>query len=114
MLKHLLFIGLFSLAFPCFATGPGHLAHKHKQGYIDYYKAKERGKLIVEKLVQRGSLPKSWAMANEIEADTKTYKEITEWVISVYNPAILDRSKRTLYIFLSLKGDYVAANFTGE
>ena len=30
------------------------------------------------------------------------------------NPAVSDPAKGTLYVFLSLPGNYIAANFTGQ
>ena len=37
-----------------------------------------------------------------------------EWVVSYKNHAVEDKSKQTLYVFLSVTGEYLAANFTGK
>jgi len=37
-----------------------------------------------------------------------------EWKVSFGNPTAADPSKSTLYVFLSLPGNYIASNFTGR
>jgi hypothetical protein len=42
------------------------------------------------------------------------FKGNPEWVAVFVNDEITDPDKRTLYIYLTLGGDYIAANYTGE
>jgi hypothetical protein len=37
-----------------------------------------------------------------------------EWVAVFVNDKITDTEKRKFYVFLTLGGDYIAANFTGN
>lgn len=38
----------------------------------------------------------------------------TEWVVVFVNDKIADTDKQKLYVFLTLGGDYIAANYTGK
>jgi hypothetical protein len=34
--------------------------------------------------------------------------------VSFKNPSAKDKAKETLYVFMTLPGNYIAANFTGQ
>ncbi|VAW88082.1 hypothetical protein MNBD_GAMMA17-1542 [hydrothermal vent metagenome] len=54
---------------------------------------------------------------NSEEAATieqKSYKNGPEWVTTFKNDKISDVTKQTLYLFFSLDGHYIAANYTGN
>jgi len=68
----------------------------------------------VSKLVEKGKLEASWQSVKVAQSKQKKFGGNLEWVISFTNENISDSSKQTLYIFLSLGGEYIAANYTGE
>lgn len=65
-------------------------------------------------LVENGKIEKSWMPAIVESAQQRTYGHKTEWVVTFNNSKASDPDKSTLYIFLSVKGDFIAADFTGK
>ncbi len=67
-----------------------------------------------DSLVSKGKLDASWKKASLDKAEVVEGKVNKEWKISYKNPAEKDASKQTLYMFYTLTGNFVAANFTGK
>jgi len=66
----------------------------------------------VAKLVDKGKLEKSWRSIKIIKSEKKKFGKDMEWVVSFNNKNILDPTKQTLYIFLTLDGKYHAAGYS--
>ena len=41
-------------------------------------------------------------------------KNKKEWKLTFINPQATDANKKTLYLFYTLSGNFIAANFTGQ
>lgn len=67
-----------------------------------------------ESLVKRGKLDKTWLTAPLDKAEQVEGSKGKEWKLSYKNPAVTDKSKETLYLFYTLPGNFIAANFTGR
>ena len=65
-------------------------------------------------LVKKGKIDKSWSENKPAKAYQKTFKKGTEWIVEFVNSAASDKAKQTLYLFYTLDGHYMAANFTGK
>lgn len=65
-------------------------------------------------LVKGGKLDKSWAAIQPEKVETVDGKKGKEWKLTFKNPAATDAGKQTLYMFYSLPGNFIAANFTGQ
>ncbi len=65
-------------------------------------------------LAEHDKIDKSWADASLLEVKEKKFGKFTEWVVSFDNDKIKDKSERTLYMFLNLKGRVLGANYTGN
>ena len=50
----------------------------------------------------------------ECKAETVEGKNMKEWKLTFKNPAEKDATKQTLYMFYTLTGNFIAANFTGK
>ena len=98
-------------------AGPGH-EHGHGQGHahgpVSSDEAINRASKKVEQLVSRGKIDTSWSGLEAASIEQKTYAKGPEWVITFKNDKISDVSKQTLYLFFSLDGHYIAANYTGN
>ena len=114
---------LASLAFSLSAhAGTGHTHDKdgghsnqgHAHGPISNKKAVTKGIAKVKFLAKRGTVDKSWAAVTQGSAEKKTFNSKPEWVVMFKNEKIKDKSKQKLYIFFSLDGHYIAANYTGK
>lgn len=69
---------------------------------------------VVAAIAQKGKIDASWKGIKPSEAKKKTNQYGQEWVVSFTNPKVVDKEKKNLYVFLSLDGQYLAANFTGS
>ncbi len=65
-------------------------------------------------LASNGKLDPSWKGATIGKAETVEGKKMKEWKLTFKNPTEKDASKQTLYMFYTLTGNFIAANFTGK
>ncbi len=122
-MKKIIFCLMVMMAFtaaPVFgADGCGHdhgahAGHDHgndNAAELTQSQIQEKASGYVAKLVEKGKLDASW---EEIAPKEVKENEAHEWVVTYANPQIEDTEKQTLYLFLSLSGKYIAANFTGK
>lgn len=66
------------------------------------------------KLVQTGKLDASWQAVRQEKIETVEGNKGKEWKVSFQNPAEKDKAKATLFLFFSLPGNFIAANFNGK
>ena len=114
-LKILMFGFLLSLFSATVMAGSDHdHGHSHSQTPVNQATAKTNATIIVDSLVERNKLEKSWASLKVSSIEKKVFGGNTEWVAVFFNEKITDTDKQKLYVFLTLGGDYIAANFTGD
>lgn len=65
-------------------------------------------------LVGTGKLDKSWQGVAHESIQAVEGKKGREWRVTFRNPAVTDPAKATLYMFFTLPGNFIAANFTGQ
>ena len=94
-------------------SGAGH-EHSQSQGPISEETVKQKATKQVAALVKKGKIDKSWSEIKPAKAYQKTFKKGPEWVVEFANSAASDKAKQTLYLFYTLDGHYMAANFTGK
>ena len=102
---------------PISIAGPGHEHDSHgghHHGPISSERVSTKAEKRVEHLVESGKIPISWKNLSAATIGQKTYAKGPEWVITFKNPVIEDTSKQTLYLFYTLDGHYIAANYTGN
>lgn len=96
-------------------AGPGASGHSHAPVTpITAEKALATASSAVAAIVQKGKLDGSWAKIEPTQAKMKKFKHGQEWVVTFTNPKVTDQEKKTLYVFLSADGQYLAANFSGN
>jgi len=93
-------------------AGAGH-SHGPKTE-ITESQARAKATQLVAAIVEQGKLDASWAKLQPEEAQKKSFKDRSEWVIIFNNLAEKDTEKQKLYVFLSLYGQYLGANHTGS
>lgn len=106
----LVFIGIFTFCNAALA-GPESGTHKHSRE-ITRQEAVDKADRLVDKLIKKGRLEASWGEKLRIEAMKKDFGNGDEWVVSFANAKIRG-DKNTLYVFISLSGKILAANFKG-
>lgn len=65
-------------------------------------------------LIKQGKLDASWESIKAGTPEQVDGKKGKEWKLSFHNPSVADKTKQTLYMFYTLPGNFVAANFTGQ
>ena len=98
-------------------AGSGHdhgHGHSHSQGSISSDEAVNRASKKVKQLVDTGKIDATWTGVNAASVEQKTYSKGPEWVITFKSDKLSDSSTQTLYLFFSLYGHYIAANYTGN
>lgn len=86
----------------------------HSHAPVTAEKASAIATKIVSNLVDQNVLEPSWKSVNIAKIEEKVFNGSKEWVVSFNNPQVQEEKKQTLYIFLTLSGEYVAANYTGK
>jgi hypothetical protein len=81
---------------------------------ISEEEAKVEAKGVVKKLVGENKIDGSWTLTEPGSSSQRTFEGHLEWVVTFRNDTIEDETKRTLYVFLTLGGEYTGANYTGQ
>lgn len=95
-------------------AGSGHSHGPTKeQVKISSAEVSKQASKIVESLAREGKIDKTWIGLKESKVEQKTFNQQSEWVVSYQNKDLNDVSKQTLYLFFTLNGEYIAANYSG-
>lgn len=94
-------------------AGSGH-DHGHSHDPISAETAKINATQIRNLMVEEKVLDISWKPLLASSVQKKMVNGQEEWQVTFVNETVSDPAKKTLFIFLTLSGDYVAANFTGK
>ncbi len=110
----ILIFSLIIFLFPLVAfSGSGH-DHGHGHASISKSQAEMVAATIITGLVDKKEIDDSWKSIQASASEKKKFPNGLEWVISFKNENISDLTKQTIYVFLTLDGGYLAANYTGE
>jgi uncharacterized protein DUF6488 len=88
--------------------------HGHSHTPADQATATTNATKVVVALANKNKLDKSWASIIASSVEKKVYNGTPEWVAVFVNDKITDPAKRKLFVFLTLNGEYIATNFTGN
>jgi hypothetical protein len=67
-----------------------------------------------DNLVKTGKLDSAWSAARPASIEAVDGKKGKEWKVMFKDATAKDKSKETLYMFFTLPGNFIAANFTGQ
>ncbi len=67
-----------------------------------------------DSLVSSGKIDASWQSVKHDKIEQVEGKKGKEWKVSFRNPNAPDKDKQTLFVFVSLTGNVLAANFSGK
>ncbi len=65
-------------------------------------------------LIKSGKLDASWRTVKPASIEAVDGPKGQEWKVTFKDAAAKDKSKETLYMFFTLPGNFIAANFTGQ
>lgn len=104
--------GLFSMA--AIAGGGHNHGHGHSHEPVNQATANLKATKIIANFIKQKTIDKIWASTTVSSSEKIMFNGKQEWVVSFENEKVTDAKKRKLYIFLTLSGDYIAANYTGK
>lgn len=67
-----------------------------------------------ETLIKKGKIEASWKEVPHEKIVQVDGKKGKEWLVTFKDPAAKDKSKETLFMYFTLIGNFVAANFSGN
>ena len=65
-------------------------------------------------LVASGKIDASWKGVKHEKLEQVDGKKGKEWKVTFRNPAVAEKGKQALFVFLSMPGNVLAANFSGR
>lgn len=65
-------------------------------------------------LVTSGKIDGAWKTVKQDKVEQVDGKKGKEWKVTFKDPAARDKTKETLYMFFTVPGNFIAANFTGQ
>lgn len=89
-------------------AGAGHI-----HGPVDRDTAELRAERVVTTLIKRGVLSASWQERQLLDLVRKQRDGSKVW-LATYNSENAPQDQKMLYVFLSLSGNYLDANFSGK
>ena len=102
-----------ALASPAYAD-PGSSCHFHGTKAASESTVIQCANNRKETLVKSGKLDKTWGSAKVESAALVDGRKGKEWKVMYNNPLEPDTEKRSLYMFFTAPGNFIAANFTGK
>jgi hypothetical protein len=67
-----------------------------------------------EALATSGKIDAAWKAIKQEKIEQVEGKKGPEWKVTFKHPAAKDKTKETLYMFFTMPGNFIAANFTGQ
>jgi len=65
-------------------------------------------------LATSGKIDAAWKAVKQEKIEQVEGKKGKEWKVTFKDPAARDKTKQTLYMFFTVPGNFIAANFTGQ
>lgn len=93
----------------------------YKQNYSNEYEYPDVDKSvirtnankIISSLVKSKKIHNSWGKINPKSIITTVFNGQNEWLVTYHNPKLPNVKEHKLFLFLTMKGKYIAINYTG-
>jgi len=96
-------------------AGSGHdHGHSHAHEPVNEATAQQNAGKVISSLVQRKKIDESWATVKARSVEKKMVNGQPEWLIIFFNEKIANVEEQTLYVFLTIGGEYIAVNYSGK
>ena len=63
---------------------------------------------------EKNKVDNSWSTIKASSVEQKLLNGRSEWLVIYDNEKITELDKKKLYVFLTIEGEYIAANYTGK
>ena len=91
-----------------------HNRYNHLKNEVSKEAVENAAKQKVQSLVTEKKIPKSWKSVPISKIGKTHYGDTDDWVVGFDNMKIKNTKRRTLYIFVSVRGEIRGANYTGN
>jgi hypothetical protein len=88
--------------------------YSHTDPPVSQEVAEKNATKIIAHLIENGQLDESWASVTATSVERKVFKGYREWEVVFVNKSITDPAKQKIYVFLTLSGEHVAVNYSGN
>lgn len=104
---------VFGISAPAFAS-PGGSCHFHGNKTASEATVVSCAVRRKETLAASGKIDAAWKAIKQEKIEQVEGKKGREWKVTFKDPAAKDKTKETLYMFFTMPGNFIAANFTGQ
>jgi len=97
-----------------------HKGHKHSPLYdkvkpgVSKDTIEKAAMQEVQSLIAKKKIPESWKHVPISKIGKTHYGDTDDWVVGFDNTKIKNKKRRTLYIFVSVRGEIRGVNYTGN
>jgi hypothetical protein len=91
-----------------------HDRYDHLKNEVSKETIEKAAKQKVQSLVAEKKIPKSWKSVPISKIGKTHYGDTDDWVVGFDNMKIKHKKRRTLYIFVNVRGEIRGANYTGN
>jgi hypothetical protein len=116
-MKYLVITLMFSSLLYGMQAGPAMAGSGHSHGPqvpISQEEVVDQATSTLAMLVDKKKIDASWEGKAVAGVEQKTFRQDPEWVVKFKNEEIKDTSKKTLYLFFSIGGEPLGANYSGD
>ena len=99
---------------PTASADPGNSCHFHGNKPAAEATGSGCAQQRKDALVKSGKLDAAWSALKPEKIEAVEGKKGQEWKVTFKNASAQDKTKATLYMFFTLPGNFIAANFTGQ
>jgi hypothetical protein len=116
-MKHILITlasaAVLGMSAPAFAS-PGGSCHFHGNKAASEATVAACAVQRKDALATSGKIDAAWKAVKQEKIEQVEGKKGKEWKVIFKDPAAKDKTKETLYMFFTMPGNFIAANFTGQ
>ncbi|PHS22658.1 MAG: hypothetical protein COA83_11295 [Methylophaga sp.] len=88
--------------------------HSHAPAPVNQATAEKNADKVIASLLERDKIDKSWSTIKVSSIEEKELNGRPEWVVIYINEKITNTDKQKLYVFMTIGGEYIAVNYTGN
>lgn len=117
-MKKIALVALLAMSTTALVAGPSGIGHSHGNETTKKQLSKEDvldvSKKHITLLIKSKKVDPSWEQSKHTDIKQQTVGTFKEWIVEYKNTQVQDTAKQTLFIFVDVYGQVLAANHTGK
>lgn len=116
IIKTITVAALLGMSTTALVAGPAGAGHSHgtTQKQLSKEEILEVSQKHITLLVKTKKIDPSWEQSKHTDMKQQTINNYKEWVVEYKNTHVQETTKQTLFIFVDVYGQVLAANHTGK